>query len=128
MIPKHLEYSVSHEWLDPKTGRVGITDDAQKQLGDMVFVEFPEVGSEFGKDERFGSVESVKAVSDCYMPVGGKIVAINEDLLEAPEAINQDPYEKGWLVQIEIANPLEIDELMNYRDYERFVKEEAGEH
>ena len=114
--------------LCPKTGKVGITDDAQEQLGDMVFVEFPEVGSEFGKDERFGSVESVKAVSDCYMPVGGKIVTINEDLLEAPEAINQDPYEKGWLVQIEIANPLEIDELMNYRDYERFVKEEAGEH
>ncbi len=128
MIPKHLEYSVSHEWLDPKTGKVGITDDAQEQLGDMVFVEFPEVGSEFAKDERFGSVESVKAVSDCYMPVGGKIVAINEDLLEAPETINQDPYEKGWLVQIEIADPLEVDELMNYKDYEQFVKEEAGEH
>lgn len=128
MTPEHLEYSVSHEWLDPESGKVGITDTAQEQLGDMVFVEFPEVGAQFGRDERFGSIESVKAVSDCYMPVGGKIVAINEDLLEAPEIINQNPYENGWLVQIEIADASEIDELMNSRDYEQFVKEEAGEH
>lgn len=128
MIPKHLEYSVSHEWLDPKTGKVGITDDAQGQLGDMVFVEFPEIGSKFGRDERFGSVESVKAVSDCYMPVSGKVLAVNKALLEAPETINQDPFEKGWLIQIEVTDPIEIDDLMNYKDYEQFVKEEAGEH
>lgn len=126
--PENLEYSMSHEWLDTKTGKVGITDNAQEQLGDMVFVEFPEVGSEFGKDERFGSVESVKAVSDCYMPVGGKITAINEKLLESPEIINTDPYVKGWLIQIKVTDPLEIDELMNYKDYLQFVKEEAGEH
>ncbi|RLC47218.1 MAG: glycine cleavage system protein GcvH [Candidatus Coatesbacteria bacterium] len=128
MIPEHLRYVSTHEWLDPKTGKVGITDPAQEQLGDMVFVEFPEVGSEFAKGERFGSVESVKSVSDCYLPVSGKVVAINEDLLEAPEILNQDPYEKGWLIKIEIKNPAEIDELMSAADYDKFVKEEAGEH
>ncbi len=128
IIPEHLEYSMSHEWIDPKSGKVGITDSAQEQLGDMVFVEFPEVGEEFARDERFGSIESVKAVSDCYMPVGGKIVAINEDLLSAPEIINQDAFDKGWLVQIEMSKPEEMDELMNFQGYEQFLKEEAGEH
>jgi len=128
MIPEHLKYVATHEWLDPKTGKTGITDPAQEQLGDMVFVEFPEVGSEFAKGERFGSVESVKSVSDCYLPVSGKVLAINEDLLEAPEVLNQDPYEKGWLIRIEIKNPAEIDELMSASDYDKFVKEEAGEH
>lgn len=128
MSPDNLKYNTSHEWIDPETGRLGITLHAQDQLGDMVFVEFPEVGAELAKGERFGSVESVKAVSDCFMPVSGKIVAVNEELLSAPEIINQDPYESGWLVQIEIGDPVELDDLMNADEYDRFVEEEAGKH
>lgn len=128
MTPKNLKYAKSHEWIDPENGKIGITDGAQDQLGDMVFVEFPEVGEEFAKGERFGSVESVKAVSDCYLPVSGKITAINEALLEGPEIINQDPYGEGWLVQVEIARPEELDGLMDADAYDTFSKEEAGDH
>lgn len=128
MTPDNLRYSTSHEWIDPETGKMGITDHAQDQLGDMVFVEFPEVGEDLSKGDRFGSVESVKAVSDCYMPVSGRVIALNDELLTTPETINQDPYENGWLIQIEIEDPAELDDLMDADAYESFVEEEAGEH
>jgi len=128
MVPERLKYAKTHEWIDPESGRVGITHHAQEQLGDMVFVEFPEVGQEFPKGERFGSVESVKAVSDCYMPVSGRISAVNEALLSTPEVINQDPYGKGWLVEIQMTNPAELEELMDAGAYKKFVEEEAAKH
>ncbi|MCD6328557.1 glycine cleavage system protein GcvH [bacterium] len=128
MVPESFKYAKSHEWIDPATGKIGISDTAQDQLGDMVFVEFPEVGEEFSKGDRFGSVESVKAVSDCYLPVSGKIKMINDDLLAAPEIINHEPFENGWLVQIDIKDPAELDGLMDAAAYEKFVAEEAAKH
>ncbi|MGD8844603.1 MAG: glycine cleavage system protein GcvH [Desulfobacteraceae bacterium] len=124
VLPDDVKYSKDHEWIKPQgdTVRVGITDYAQDQLGDIVFVEVPEVGDTFDKESELGSIESVKAVSEMYMPVGGEIVAVNEALEDAPDLLNQDPYGKGWIVEIKVADPAEIDDLLDKNGYLEILK------
>lgn len=127
-IPRELFYTESHEWakVDGNKATVGITDYAQHELGDIVYIELPEVGREVKKGEVFGSVESVKAVSDLYSPLSGKVIEVNDELSSHPEFINQDPYGKGWIIKIEIKDEKERNKLMNAESYELFVKEESG--
>ena len=124
-VVKGLYYTKDHEWVkvDGDTALVGISDFAQHQLGDIVYVELPEVGDEFEKEEAFAAVESVKAASDVYLPVGGKVVEINEELMDDPALLNTDAFE-NWLVKIEVADKAELEELMNSEDYEKFLAEE----
>ena len=124
--PDDYKYSKDHEWLkadEDGFALVGITDHAQSQLGDVVFVELPEVGAEFEKGDVFGVVESVKAVVDCYMPVSGEIVAINESLESEVEQVNMDPHGKGWMIKIRMSDPSELDDLMDAAAYESFLAE-----
>ncbi len=124
-IPADLKYTETDEWirLDGEEALVGITDYAQDQLSDLVFVELPAVGDTFGKGEPFGVVESVKAAADINLPVGGEIIAINTDLEDAPETINADPYGKGWIVRIKLADPSELDSLMDAAAYKAYCDE-----
>ena len=124
--PATYRYTKEHEWIDVagKTGTVGITDYAQSTLGDIVFVELPKPGAALDRGKVFGSVESVKAVSDLYSPVTGTVIAVNEELATAPEKINSDAH-GAWILKVEITNPSEIDQLLNAADYEAFVKEET---
>ncbi|MBP2018422.1 glycine cleavage system H protein [Symbiobacterium terraclitae] len=124
-VPADLKYTKEHEWIrvEGNVGVVGITWFAQDQLGDVVFVELPEVGRELKQNEQFGVVESVKTVSDLYIPVSGKVVEVNTKLEGSPELINQDPYGEGWILKIEIANPAELDSLLDAAGYEAFTKE-----
>ena len=120
-IPSELKYTKSHEWVrdeDDGTVTVGITDHAQELLGDLVFVELPEIGTEMSAEDAVCVVESVKAASDVYMPVSGEIVAVNEDLGDAPETINDSPYDDGWLIKIKLSNPDELSDLMDADSYE----------
>lgn len=121
--PKNLSYSKTHEWVTEESGktRVGLTDYAQDSLGELVFVNLPEVGDDITVGESFGDVESVKAVSDIYSPVSGKVAAINEQLLDAPEMINAEPY-SAWLIEVEDVS--EREELLDAAAYETFVAEE----
>jgi glycine cleavage system H protein len=125
-FPSDLRYSKDHEWLrlsaDGKTGKIGITDFAQQELGDIVYVELPEVGDDFARGDEFGTVEAVKTVSELYMPVSGTIRAVNETLEDAPELVNDDPYGEGWMIEIELANPDEAGELMDADAYAAMVK------
>ncbi len=120
MYPEDLLYTEDHEWIRVEDGvaTVGITDFAQNELGDIVFVELPEEDEDFSQGDAMGVVESVKAVSDIYMPLTGTIAAINEEILDAPELVNSDPYGDGWLIKIKIADELELDALMNAEEYE----------
>lgn len=122
MYPNNLKYSKEHEWVDLESKKIGITHYAQESLGDVVFVELPEVGAEFEVGDSLGVVESVKAVSDVYSPVSGKVIAVNEALLDNPELINQDPYGEGWIVEMEITGGEE--DLLSAEEYERLIKEE----
>ncbi|PLT28076.1 glycine cleavage system protein GcvH [Peribacillus deserti] len=124
--PKELRYSEEHEWVKVEGGnvRIGITDFAQSELGDIVFVELPEVGDEIKADEPFGSVESVKTVSELYAPISGKIVEINEELSDSPEFVNESPYEKAWMIVIEPANVSDIEGLMDAEQYEAMISED----
>jgi glycine cleavage system H protein len=124
--PGTYRYTKEHEWIEAtgKTGKVGITDYAQNTLGDIVFVDLPKVGSSVEKGKVFGSVESVKAVSDLYSPVTGTVTEINEELATAPEKINTDAH-GAWLLKVELTDPQEVDGLLNAADYEKFVKEET---
>ncbi|PSQ86425.1 MAG: glycine cleavage system protein H [Bacteroidetes bacterium QS_4_64_154] len=117
--PDDLYYTDDHEWLrvENSTATVGITDFAQSELGDIVFVEIEPEGTELGQDEIFGTIEAVKTVSELYMPVSGTITAFNDELELAPETVNDDPYGEGWMIEIEIANPDEIDDLMEADAY-----------
>ena len=117
--PDNLYYTDDHEWLRVENGTatVGITDFAQSELGDIVFVEIEPEGTELGQDEIFGTIEAVKTVSELYMPVSGTITAFNDELELAPETVNDDPYGEGWMIEIEIANPDEIDDLMKADAY-----------
>jgi len=126
MYPKNLFYTDEHEWLDAEgaEGTAGITDFATKQLGDIVYVELPEKGDTFSKGETFGTIESVKAVSDLYMPVDGEIIDINAELEESPELVNSSPYEDGWMVKIAIKNEEQIQELMDADEYTAYVEEQ----
>ncbi len=123
-IPAELLYTKDHEWLkasDDGTAIVGITDYAQESLGDITFVEFPEVGETFGTGETFGVVESVKAASDLYMPVDAEILEVNEAVDSSPELLNGDPYEAGWLLKIKLSDGSQLDELMKAEAYEGIV-------
>ncbi|HWS56332.1 MAG TPA: glycine cleavage system protein GcvH [Pyrinomonadaceae bacterium] len=126
-IPDGLHYSKDHEWLrvEGETGTVGITDHAQNSLGDVVYVELPKVGDSFGGHESFGSVESVKAVSELFLPVGGEVVEVNESLQDEPEKVNTDPYGEGWMVRVRIADASQIDGLLSAKEYEDFVQTDA---
>ena len=123
-VPEGILCSNTHEWVleEDSTCTIGLTDYAVEQLGDVVFVELPEIGSEFTKNEVFATIESVKAASEIYMPVGGKVVEVNEELINSPEIINEDPYEKGWLIKIE-SETLADDTvgLLEYEDYKEEV-------
>ncbi|HWO94894.1 MAG TPA: glycine cleavage system protein GcvH [Bacillus sp. (in: firmicutes)] len=123
--PKELRYSEEHEWVKTEGNlvRVGITDFAQSELGDIVFVELPEVGATVQADEPFGSVESVKTVSELYAPISGKVVEVNEDLNDNPEFVNESPYEKAWMIVIEPSDAGAVDKLMSAEEYENMVNE-----
>ncbi len=127
-FPKDLHYTESHEWakVDGNKATVGITDYAQHELGDIVYVELPEVGRTVKMGEVFGSIESVKAVSDLNSPLSGRIIEVNDELSSHPEYINQDPYGRGWIIRIEMAENSEIKKLMDAESYELFVKQESG--
>lgn len=126
-IPAELLYSKDHEWVKVEDGQavVGITDFAQDQLGDVVFVEVPEAGAELGVGDELTTIESVKAVSDVYSPLGGKIAQVNEELGDAPQLINEDPYGKGWIAVLEIADAAELKGLLTAEEYKKFLSEEA---
>ena len=121
--PDHLLYTKEHEWADFKENEVtiGITDYAQGQLGDIIFIEFPEVGQELNAGDTFGEVEAVKTVSELYVPVSGTIIEINEKLEDSADLVNTDPYGDGWLIKIKPTNVNEKDHLMNFNSYEEFV-------
>ena len=124
--PKDYKYTKEHEWIKVEggTGTVGITDHAQNSLGDIVFVELPKVGADVTAGKSFGTVESVKAVSELFAPVSGNVTAINEELATAPEKINSDAH-SAWMIKVKIANPAELNSLLSADDYEKFVAEEG---
>ncbi len=125
-FPEDLRYTREHEWARKKGANyvVGITDFAQSQLGDVVYVELPDVGDPVKKGESFGVVESTKAVSELFAPLTGKVVEVNDPLSDAPETVNDDPYEEGWMIVIEPADPKELDALMDAKTYRAFVEEQ----
>ncbi len=125
-FPDDLRYTKEHEWARKKghTIVVGITEFAQDQLGDVVYLELPEVGDLVKRGEAFGVVESTKAVSELFAPVSGRIVEVNDPLSDAPETVNDDPYEEGWMVAIEPSDPGELDELLDAKAYQDFVEEQ----
>jgi glycine cleavage system H protein len=122
-VPGNLKYTKDHEWLrvDGDFGYVGITDFAQGELGDIVFIEIETVGETLKKEEVFGTIEAVKTVSDMFMPVGGEILEMNQEIENNPEAVNKDPYGKGWMVKIKITNTREIDELLSPEKYKALI-------
>ncbi len=122
-IPADLKYTQDHEWvkIDGNVATVGITDFAQSELGDIVYVEIETEGEELGKEEVFGSVEAVKTVSDLFMPLSGTVVEFNKDLESDPEAVNKDPYGKGWMIKIELSDPSEADSLMDAAAYQAHI-------
>jgi glycine cleavage system H protein len=124
-IPEDLKYTKDHEWLkiDGDVAYVGITDYAQKELGDIVYVEIETEGETLEKEDVFGTIEAVKTVSDMYMPVSGEVAEVNPELEAAPETVNQDPYDKGWMVKINLSNPSEVDELLSAEDYAKLLDE-----
>ena len=128
--PGELKYTREHEWAAVEEGgrvRVGITDFAQDALGDVVFVDVPEQGTEVRAGEAFGEVESTKSVSDLFSPVSGRIVERNSTLEQSPELVNQDPYGEGWMIVIEVADPAELDDLLDAASYQRFAEEGPSE-
>jgi glycine cleavage system H protein len=128
MYPKENSYSKDHEWIyvEGDVATVGITDYAQNELGDVVYVDLPEVGDSFEAHEPFGSVESVKAVSEVFCPVSGEIVEVNSELQDAPELLNESPHEKAWMIKVRITNPEDLKELMGPEEYEEYIQEQSG--
>jgi len=124
MYPDDFFFAESHEWIKIQgdTGTIGISDFAQKQLGDVVYVELPEVGAVFGFHQSFGVVESVKAVSDIYSPVAGEVVEVNSGLNDSPELLNEDPHGKGWIMKIKVKDESELQKLMSASEYEKFLE------
>jgi glycine cleavage system H protein len=124
--PPGLKYSKEHEWVatEGSVATIGITDHAQDQLGEIVYIELPAVGDKISKDDPFGVVESVKAVSDIYAPVSGTVIEINEDLPESPEIVNDDPYGDGWLVKVRLSDTDDLDDLLDSEEYEQLVAAE----
>ncbi|MGH9879910.1 MAG: glycine cleavage system protein GcvH [Pyrinomonadaceae bacterium] len=126
-VPEDLHYSKDHEWVrvDGDVAIIGITDYAQNSLGDVVYVELPKPGDDFAANESFGSVESVKAVSEMFTPVSGEVVEVNQSLTDEPEKVNADPYGEGWMIRLRMANPGEVDSLLTAAEYEDFTKAES---
>ncbi len=126
-IPENLRYSKDHEWVlvEGDVATIGITDYAQHSLGDVVYVDFPRVGDKFATHEAFGSVESVKAVSEIFTPIAGEVTEVNEGLNDTPEAVNSDVYGSGWMIKIKMDNPGEADALLSGEEYEEFLSASA---
>ncbi len=126
MNPSELKYDKEHEWVrvDGDTAVIGITDFAQDQLGEVVYVDLPAEGDEVASGDTFGEIESVKSVSELFSPVTGEVVKVNEDLDDAPETVNEDPYGDGWMIEVRMADPTEVDEMLTAEEYESFVSEE----
>lgn len=124
-IPTNLKYTKDHEWarVEGNIITIGITDHAQQQLGDVVYLELPEADDEIEVNEPFGVVESTKAVSDLLAPCSGTVIETNDPLLDAPETINSDPYDEGWMIKVEVSDESELDDLMNAEEYTQFVEE-----
>ncbi len=122
-IPEDLKYTKDHEWarIDGEIATVGITDFAQSELGDIVYVELPEVGAQTTQNESFGTIEAVKAVSDLFAPLSGEVVEVNEALADQPELINKDPYGAGWIIKIKMSNPDEVANLLSKEQYEELI-------
>ncbi|HEX8190332.1 MAG TPA: glycine cleavage system protein GcvH [Pyrinomonadaceae bacterium] len=122
-VPEGLFYSKDHEWLrvEGETGTVGITDHAQNSLGDVVYVELPKAGETFAAHDTFGSVESVKAVSELFLPVAGEVTEVNESLTDEPEKVNTDPYGDGWMLRVRLSNRGEVDSLLSAAEYEDYI-------
>jgi glycine cleavage system H protein len=127
MVPEQLRYTKDHEWIrvEGDVGTVGITDHAQEELGDIVYVELPKVGAALEQSASFGSVESVKAVSDIYSPVAGEVTEANAALADAPEKVNDDPYGQGWIMKLRLTTPQQVESLMTAAQYEEYVKSES---
>lgn len=125
-FPSSLKYTKDHEWIDStaNTAKIGVTSFAVEQLGDIVHVELPQVGETFKAGASFGTIESTKTVSDLYMPVAGKIVEVNKDAVSSPESLQSDPYQKGWLVKIELSGAPDASTLLDAKAYEAFVNEQ----
>ena len=125
--PSELKYTKEHEWVrvDGDTGTIGITDYAQDQLGDIVFVELPAVGAAIRAAQKFGEIESVKAVSELFAPVSGEVTEANDGLADSPESVNDDPYGDGWLVKLRLSDPAELDQLLSPEEYEAFIEAEG---
>lgn len=126
-IPENLRYSKDHEWIavDGDTATIGITDYAQHALGDVVYVDLPRSGDKFGTHEAFGSVESVKAVSEIFTPVAGEVLEVNESINDTPESVNKEPYTDGWMVRVKMDNPLEADAMLSAVEYEEYLSANA---
>jgi len=126
--PADLKYTKEHEWIrvEGDSGLIGITDFAQSQLGDIVLVELPQLGSALAKGDSFGVVESVKTVSDLYAPVSGTVVELNDLLLESPELVNEDPYGEGWIAKVKFTHPDDLSDLLDAAAYHRYVEEEQA--
>lgn len=124
MYPSDFNYTKDHEWvkIEGDKATIGITDFAQKQLGDIVYVELPKVGTHLDVHQSIGVIESVKAVSDVYSPISGEVIQVNEDLSNSPELINQDPHGKGWIIRVKVENKTDVDKLMTAADYEKFLE------
>ena len=129
MYPKNLKYSQTHEWvkIDKDVVTVGITDFAAKRLTDLAYLELPSIGEKVAKGSSFGVVETVKAVSDLYSPISGKITKVNENLSKEPDIVTEDPYGEGWMIMVEIEDLSELDALMDWEEYEQLVKKEKKE-
>ncbi len=127
MVPENLRYTKDHEWIrvEGDVGTVGITDHAQEELGDIVFVELPKTGAQLEQSASFGSVESVKAVSDIYSPVAGQVMEVNQALAETPEKVNEDPYGQGWIMKIKLTAPDQAGKLMSAAEYSDYVGAET---
>jgi glycine cleavage system H protein len=128
MYPEDYLYSKDHEWISVQgnVGTIGITDYAQHELGDVVYVDLPEVGDTFESNEPFGSVESVKAVSEVFCPIAGEVIEVNAKLEESPELINQSPHQQAWMIKVRISSPEELKELLSAEEYEEYLQEQAG--
>jgi glycine cleavage system H protein len=130
MYPENFRYTKEHEWVrvEGDTGTIGLTDHAQEQLGDIVYVDLPKVGTRLEQGKSLGSVESVKAVSEIYSPVSGEVTEVNDTLATAPEKLNTDPHGDAWLVKIKLSSPGEIQQLLSASDYQNYVGAEGGAH
>ncbi|MDX9909890.1 MAG: glycine cleavage system protein GcvH [Bacteroidales bacterium] len=123
-IPAELKYTEDHEWIrvEGEIATVGVTDYAQGELGDVVFIEIETEGEELNKGDTFGTVEAVKTVSDLFMPIGGEVIEVNAALVDEPELVNKDAYGKGWMIKIKMSNPSELDELLSADDYQKMIE------